>query len=84
MGWFRLFEVGLYEVLIHSQCVIVPTVEAGWHNPREDYQHEAKQCVTVDWVSNKMYFSHIYFKKNTLSAEVNAVFRIFSLLYFAI
>ena len=54
-GQFGLFEVGLYEVLIHIQCISYNR----WHPARPQLgeaergtSKEAKQCVAVYRVSN--------------------------------
>uniref|UniRef100_A0A8C9ZS13 HtrA serine peptidase 3 n=1 Tax=Sander lucioperca TaxID=283035 RepID=A0A8C9ZS13_SANLU len=47
-GQFRYFEVGLYEVLIHSQCISYSTVDGSQHAPslekQAGYQHGIYCC----------------------------------------
>ena len=76
-GKFGLFEVGLYEVLIHSLCITY----SRWRSARPQFGEaerststEAKQCTAVARVSSKTCFSHKQYQ-----FSVHHIFRIFSL-----
>ena len=83
-GHFRLFELGLYEVLINCQCI---SCSRWWSAcPRfgqaeRTTSMEAKQWPAVHMVSSKTYFSCL---KN-MAKNVNiSVSRIFALVYLAV
>ena len=62
MGQFLFFEVGLYEVVIHSQCITCSRFGSACSQFGEadrSTSTEAKHCTAIDGASSKTYFSHL-------------------------
>ncbi len=61
-GKFRNFELGLYEVLMHSQSTdpLHMTMSGVTFGRREEEISETKLSIAADGVSRKMMFSHLH------------------------
>ena len=71
-GWFAFFEVGLYEVLIHNQCITCSRfglAQPQFGKASRSTSMEAKQHTAVDGASCKMYFrlKKAHIKKKSVS-----------------